>query len=97
MPKGNAPKCSQSQEFFPLDIKSLSLNKLFLFNPPSKKGDIGGFAPGGLEKIPPHPPLQRGENYLRISSKSFQHLDGVKYPHKHLPNTLTPVHSFQIS
>ena len=49
--------------------KSLSLNKLFLFNPPLKKGDIGGFASGCLEKIPPHPPLQRGENYLRTSSK----------------------------
>jgi len=52
-------------------IKSLSLNKLFLLNPPLKKGDIGGFAPGCLEKIPPHPPLQRGENYLRISSNIF--------------------------
>ena len=40
-------------------IKSLSLNKLFLLNPPLKKGDIGGFAPGCLEKSP-LPPLYKG-------------------------------------
>jgi hypothetical protein len=49
--------------------KSLSLNKFSLLNPPLKKGDIGGFALGCLEKIPPHPPLQRGEYYLRTSCK----------------------------
>jgi hypothetical protein len=49
-------------------LRAYPLNKLFLFNPPLKKGDIGGFTSGCLEKIPPHPPLQRGENYLRISS-----------------------------
>jgi len=40
-------------------------------NPPLKKGEIGGFALGRFGKIPPHPPLQRGEYYLRISSKSL--------------------------
>jgi len=34
-----------------------------------KKGELGGFALGRLGKIPPHPPLERGESYLRISSK----------------------------
>jgi hypothetical protein len=37
-------------------IKSLFLNKLPLLNPPLEKGDIGGFALGRLEKIPPYPP-----------------------------------------
>jgi hypothetical protein len=37
-------------------------------DPPLKKEDIGGFTSGCLEKIPPHPPFERGENYLRISS-----------------------------
>jgi hypothetical protein len=35
---------------------SLSLNRLFLLNPPLEKGDIGGFSSGCLERIPPHPP-----------------------------------------
>jgi hypothetical protein len=42
------------------EIKSLSLNKRFLLNPPLKKGDIGGFTSGCLEKIPPHPPFAKG-------------------------------------
>jgi hypothetical protein len=40
--------------------KSLSLNKRFLLNPPLKKGDIGGFTSGWLEKIPPTPPFAKG-------------------------------------
>jgi hypothetical protein len=50
-------------------IESLSLDKLSFLNPPLKKGDIGGFALGCRGKIPPHPPLQRGEYYFRTSSK----------------------------
>jgi hypothetical protein len=40
---------------------SLSINKRFLLNPPLKKGDIGGFTSGCLEKIPSHPPFAKGE------------------------------------
>jgi len=49
--------------------KSLSLNKLWGLNPPLKKGEIGGFALRSLGEIPPAPLLQRGECYLRTSSK----------------------------
>ena len=51
-----------------LDLEFILKIKFSLLNPPLKKGDIGGFALGRLEKIPPHPPLQRGEYYLRTSS-----------------------------
>src|SRR3990172_3216945 len=49
-----------------LQTKSLSSNNLSFVNPPLKKGEIGGFALGRLGKIPPHPPLEGGESYLRI-------------------------------
>jgi hypothetical protein len=39
----------------------LILNKFSPLNPPLKKAGIGGFALIGLAKIPPSPPLQRGE------------------------------------
>ena len=75
-------------------IKSLSLNNLLLLNPPLKKGEIGGFAVGRLGKIPPHPPLQRGEYYLRISSKiNFMILPyrGGRRPNDFFPRQLKKV------
>jgi len=45
------------------NIKSLSLNKLLLLNPPLKKGDIGGFALDRCGKIPPTP-LCKGGNII---------------------------------
>jgi hypothetical protein len=42
-------------------LRSLSLNKLFLFNPPLKKGDVGGFAPGALKKSPLTPLYKGGK------------------------------------
>jgi hypothetical protein len=46
-----------------LSAKSLSLNKILLFNPPLKKGDIGGFALDRFGKIPPTP-LYKGGNII---------------------------------
>jgi hypothetical protein len=59
--KGNRPKSK--------NIKSLSLKKFSLLNPPLKKGEIGGFALIRLAEIPPAPLYKGGKYYLRTASK----------------------------